>query len=87
LLIGSFLVGENTSHRFADGIGYGFHVSIGLLLLLLTFLRVGWRLSHKTPAYPVTMSTVEKWAASLVKLAFYFLMGGHSTFRDCGAWG
>ncbi len=74
LLIAGFIVAENTSHRFAGGTGYGFHVLIGLALLALTVWRIGWRLKFAAPAYPATMSGPEKTAASLIKLAFYAVL-------------
>lgn len=74
LLIGGFLVAENTSHRFAEAAGYGVHVSTGLALLALTAFRVYWRLSHASPAYPANMKSREKWAANSVKVLFYVLM-------------
>ncbi len=74
LLIGGFLVAENTSHRFAKAAGYGVHVSTGLALLALTAFRVYWRLSHASPAYPASMKSKEKWAANSVKVLFYVLM-------------
>jgi len=74
LLIGGFLIAENTSHRFAEATGYGLHVSTGLALLALTAFRVYWRLSHAAPAYPASMKSVEKWAANSIKVLFYMLM-------------
>jgi cytochrome b561 len=74
LLVAGFFIGENTSHRFADGIGYGFHVSIGIAILVLTGLRILWRLTNPAPRYPETMSGLEKTAASLIKLAFYAVL-------------
>ncbi len=74
LLIGGFLVAENTSHRFADAAGYGLHVSTGLALLAVTAFRIYWRLTHSAPAYPENMKSRERWAASAVKVLFYLLM-------------
>lgn len=74
LLIGGFLVAENTSHRFAEAAGYGVHVSTGLALLALTAFRVFWRMSHAAPAYPANMKSKEKWAANSIKVLFYVLM-------------
>lgn len=74
LLIGGFLIAENTSHQFAEATGYGLHVSTGLALLALTVFRLYWRLSHAAPAYPATMKPAEKWAANTIKVLFYVLM-------------
>ncbi len=94
LLIGGYLVAENTSHRYVEATGYGVHVSIGLALIVLTAFRIYWRLSHAAPAYPATMKAWEKSAASGIKLLFYVLMiliplsglAAHTEeFRDQGA--
>ena len=74
LLIGGYLVAENTSHRIVEATGYGIHVSIGLALLAVTAFRIYWRLSHAAPAYPANMTSWEKSAASGIKLLFYVLM-------------
>ncbi len=74
LLIAGFIIAENTSHRFVDGTGYGVHVVIGLALLALTIWRIVWRLKFAAPAYPETMSGIEKAAASATKLAFYVVL-------------
>jgi cytochrome b561 len=42
-------------------------VSIGIAILALTLARIGWRLAFAAPAYPDTMSSLEKSAASLTK--------------------
>ncbi len=50
------------------------HKSFGLSILLLTFLRLGWRLFHKTPALPGAMPGWQKLAARATHWLFYFLM-------------
>src|SRR3569623_585568 len=40
-----------------------FHKSIGLSVLLLALVRLGWRLTHKIPALPDHMPAWERWTA------------------------
>ena len=50
------------------------HKSIGISVLTLSVLRLGWRLTHRPPAYPATMRTWERRAASATHWTFYLLM-------------
>ncbi|OAN51977.1 MULTISPECIES: cytochrome b [unclassified Sphingobium] len=50
------------------------HKSIGLTVLALTLVRIGWRLTHRTPPLPAAMPGWEKGAAHLTHVAFYALM-------------
>ena len=50
------------------------HKSLGISVLLLSVLRLGWRLTHRPPAYPAAMKPYEKLAASAVHWAFYAIM-------------
>ena len=52
------------------------HKSIGITVLALTLIRIGWRLTHAAPALPPTMHTWEKWAANTVHFLLYVLMLG-----------
>lgn len=49
------------------------HKSIGILILLLTFLRIGLRLAYKAPPEP-PMPTWQKWAAYTLHAGFYVVM-------------
>jgi len=53
---------------------YMIHKSLGLTVLMLTLVRIFWRLTHKVPAMPETMKSWEKFAAHAVHLGLYFLM-------------
>lgn len=55
---------------------YNFHKTTGMLVLLLSLARLGWRLTHKTPGMPDGMKAWEKLAAHTVHGAFYVLMIG-----------
>ncbi len=52
------------------------HVSIGLTILLLTLLRVVWRLTHTAPAYPAGMKRYEVVGAKSLHGLFYLLLIG-----------
>ena len=50
------------------------HKSIGLTVLALSVIRLGWRLTHKTPPLPAHMPAWEATAAKLTHWAFYFII-------------
>ena len=50
------------------------HKSIGLTILMLSLLRLGWRLVNPIPALPSGMSAWERFAARGVHVLFYVLM-------------
>jgi cytochrome b561 len=50
------------------------HKSIGITVLLLTLVRIGWRLAFPAPSLPDHMPAWERWAAKTTHLAFYVLM-------------
>jgi cytochrome b561 len=53
---------------------YQLHKSAGLMVLLLTLLRLAWRFLHKPPALPVHMKSWERLLARLSHVGFYVLM-------------
>lgn len=53
---------------------YQWHKSLGVILLLLFFVRIFWRLTHKVPALPESFSKPERFAAKLGHFGFYVLM-------------
>ncbi|MEI9993640.1 MAG: cytochrome b [Rhizomicrobium sp.] len=50
------------------------HKSIGLTVLVLSLLRLGWRLFHPVPALPLGMHRLAKLAAHATHYIFYFLI-------------
>ncbi len=50
------------------------HKSLGLTVLVLSVVRLFWRLTHKVPDLPETMKKWEKFTAHAVHAALYFLM-------------
>lgn len=55
---------------------YGFHKSVGITILFLSLLRLGWRVAHASPPMPETMRKWEKALAQLVHGLLYALMIG-----------
>lgn len=58
----------------ARGAVINLHKSVGLLLALLIVLRLLWRLRHRPPAWPATLSVRQQRAASLGHCALYACM-------------
>ncbi|HEX7028994.1 MAG TPA: cytochrome b [Gammaproteobacteria bacterium] len=50
------------------------HKSIGLTILALAVVRLAWRIMHKPPAFPATMSIIEQWLARLAHWGLYVLI-------------
>jgi cytochrome b561 len=50
------------------------HKSVGLTVLALSLVRLGWRLANATPALPEHMPAWERFAAKATHWAFYVLM-------------
>ena len=71
--IGKYMVGleENDPVRF---VLTQWHKSVGILILLLSVLRLLWRFTHKPPPEPASLPTWQKLAASGVHLLLYALM-------------
>jgi cytochrome b561 len=52
------------------------HKSIGITVLLLSLVRLAWRLISPPPPLPPTVKGWERWAAQATHLVFYLLMLG-----------
>lgn len=52
------------------------HVSIGSAILVLTVLRLAWRLANPPPAYPASMAKWEQMASKATQVLFYVLLIG-----------
>ena len=53
---------------------YQYHKSLGLLVLVLSLIRLSWRLTHKAPALPQHMKKYEKFAAEAAHKILYLFM-------------
>lgn len=52
----------------------GWHKAVGLTILVLTLVRLGWRIGNPAPALPVTMPKWERVLSRLVQGGFYLLL-------------
>lgn len=50
------------------------HKATGILILVLTLGRIGWRLSWTMPAWPASMGSLQRLVAKMTHLAFYALL-------------
>lgn len=79
LLIGQLIGGlymveipdEQTSWKFQV---FQLHKSFGITILLLTAVRLIWRLTHQPPALPAAMPVWERLAARTTHVGFYVLL-------------
>ena len=55
---------------------YELHRSVGITVLLLSLVRLGWRFAHPWPAFPEAMPTWERILARTTHVTFYVLMIG-----------
>lgn len=73
IVFGILMTNPDTPNRFAL---YQLHKSFGILVLIFSVLRLIWRLTHKPPALPNGMSSLEIAAAKFTHIAFYVIMIG-----------
>lgn len=52
------------------------HKTLGVVILLLALLRLGWRIAHPPPPYPEDMPGWERWVGTINHSAFYALIIG-----------
>ena len=52
---------------------FQFHISSGVTILVLTVIRIVWRLTHKPPPF-LPMAKWEKWGANIVHFLLYCAM-------------
>ena len=50
------------------------HRALGLTIIVLTLVRIGWRIGHTPPPWPGHMTPLERRIATGVHLGFYALM-------------
>lgn len=76
LILYNLYLGWRMDHT--QGLGrfttFQLHKSIGITVLVLSVLRLLWRLTHRPPPHPATMRAWERTAASATHWTFYGLM-------------
>lgn len=73
IILAGRMGGPRTPESFAVS---QLHKSIGVTILLLSLVRLGWRLSHPPAPLPATMARWEKVLAQVVHVGFYVIMIG-----------
>jgi cytochrome b561 len=83
-LIGLALIGQVTFGFLLDelaprgtpsrGAVINLHKSFGIVLGVLILVRLGWRLAHRRPGWPVALSAWQRRAARAVHIALYACM-------------
>lgn len=53
---------------------FQFHKSLGFLILAITAVRIGWRLTHRPPGLPLGMPGWERISAFVAQAIFYLLL-------------
>jgi cytochrome b561 len=76
LMMFMLFLGENLMARGNGSFYPSVHVSLGLLILVLSFARLVWRLANTPPALPATMKNWEVKVSYLTHGLFYLLMVG-----------
>lgn len=76
LLICGFVMGEIDGGDPLKYTLYQLHKSFGICVLVLSLLRLVWRLTHRPPPLPTEIKRWEKAVAQLVHAGFYVLMIG-----------
>ena len=78
--LGLYMVELPKKHELPPGVEsvrafyFLLHKSIGITVAMLILLRIIWRVTHKAPALPNSISIWQKRAASAVHVALYGLM-------------
>jgi cytochrome b561 len=78
-VIAIMVIGNIVGGIFHDAIGKQFpvmpiHKAVGITVLALTLVRIGWRLTHAAPPLPARMPGWEKGLARFSHLFFYILL-------------
>ena len=66
----------NTLHGEAKTEPVQLHKSIGITVLVLSLIRLGWRLAVRHPPLPDYVHGWERWLAQTVQILFYVVMIG-----------
>ena len=69
-----FLDSNDLALKTQGQINLGLHKSLGLTIIVLTIVRLGWRLANPAPALPAHMTWLERRLAQLSHAIFYGLM-------------
>lgn len=73
IVFGLLMTNESVPNRFAL---YQWHKTFGITVLVLSVMRLVWRLSHRPPALPETLPRWQRTASHATHWIFYGLMIG-----------
>jgi len=73
LAVGKYMTGLEASDPLRFTLTQS-HKTFGIMVLLLSVLRVVWRLTHRAPPHPAGAPSWERLAANLSHFAFYLLL-------------
>ena len=76
LMITMLFFGEDWIRHQTASFYPSLHVSLGISILLLSLVRLWWRLTHSAPALPATMKFWEVSLSHVTHYLFYVLMIG-----------
>jgi cytochrome b561 len=74
LMIYMLFFGEDWIARANGTFGPSLHASLGVLILVLTFVRLGWRIANPPPPLPASTSRWEAQASHISHGLFYLMM-------------
>ncbi len=74
LIVAAFFLEQGVKDSAPLDPAYVLHALTGLAVLVLTLVRIAWRLLTPAPPYPAAMPCWQRWAARAMALAFYALM-------------
>ncbi len=79
LIVGNLIGGKVMSEMDPAPLKYEIfqlHKSFGIIILILSVLRLLWRFTHRAPELPSGMKPYERFAAKAAHVGFYVLMIG-----------
>jgi cytochrome b561 len=76
LMMTMLFLGEDMIQHATATFYPSLHISLGVSILVLSLVRLWWRISHKPPALPATMKKWEVSLSSITHVIFYVLMIG-----------
>lgn len=71
---GGFIMGNLPKGDPLKFTAFQMHKSFGMLILVLTLARIGWRIGHRPPALPASIPSWQQTSARLVQTGLYALM-------------
>ena len=74
LIVAAFFLEQGVKDSAPLDPGYVLHALAGLAVLVLSVVRIVWRLVTPAPPYPAAMPAWQRWSARAMAFAFYALM-------------